>query len=494
MNILHVYPKYPETFWSFKYALRFLKKKATYPPLGLLTVAALLPEDWNKKLVDMNIEELKDEDIKWADYIFVSAMEVQRNSVQDIVNRAKRLGKKVVAGGPLFTIEFNAFLDIDHLVLGEGETNLPIFLEDLKKGTPKHIYPPRGWADLSKTPPPLWRLSNLKAYASTNIQYSRGCPYNCEFCDIPLLYGRVPRTKEPEQIIRELEMLKSLGWRGGVFFVDDNFIGNKKKLKAKVLPALIDWMEKNNYPFSFYTEASVNLADDEQLMKMMVDAGFNKVFVGIETPNEESLEECQKYPNKRRDLVGSVKRIQSFGIQVQGGFIVGFDHDPPSIFEKQVSFIKESKIVTAMVGLLNAPKGTRLYQRLLKENRIKGEITGDNTDFSTNIVPKMDLKSLLNGYKQILRSLYCPKEYYKRVKAFLEDYKYPKKKLRYIRLDYIGAFFRSLFLLGIKEKERIYYWKLLFWALFRKPTLLPMAISFAIYGYHFRKIFEKHWS
>jgi len=364
MKILLVYPQYPDTFWSFKHALKFAAKKAAFPPLGLLTVAAMLPAEWEKRLVDMNVNRLTDADICWADYVFISAMAVQRDSAGEVITRCRQLGTKMVAGGPLFTMEPRDFDEIDHLVLGEGEVTVPRFLDDLAKGKAEHIYESSEKPELSRTPVPMWSLINMKHYSSMSLQYSRGCPFNCEFCDIVLLNGHRPRTKGRSQILAELDALYAGGWRGGVFIVDDNFIGNRKKLKTETLPAIIEWRQGKRYPFVLSTEASINLADDEELMNLMVEAGFNTVFVGIETPNEASLMECNKFQNQNRDLVASVKKIQNYGMEVQGGFIVGFDSDPLSIFRNQINFIQKSGIVTAMVGLLNAPPGTRLYQRL----------------------------------------------------------------------------------------------------------------------------------
>jgi radical SAM superfamily enzyme YgiQ (UPF0313 family) len=305
-----------------------------------------------------------------------------------------------------------------------------------------------------------------------------------------VLYGHKVRTKSKPQILTELESLYSRGWRGDVFFVDDNFIGNKKKLKKEILPAMIEWMERKRHPFSFNTEASIDISDDDELMQLMVKAGFNSVFVGIETPNEESLAECNKVQNKNRDLVACVRKLQKSGLQVQGGFIVGFDNDPPTIFESLIAFIQKSGIVTAMVGLLNAPRGTRLYQRLAKEDRLVNDISGDNTDFSINFIPKMNYKTLIDGYKRIIRTIYSPKYYYERVMKFLKDYKLLSRRTFCLNINYIGALFKSIVVLGIKGKERFYYWKLFFWALFRRPRLFPLAITFAIYGFHFRKVFE----
>lgn len=491
MRILLLYPRHPDTFWSFRHALKFIGKKAAFPPLGLLTVAALLPEEWEKKLIDMNVQKLNDRDLKWADYVFISAMIVQKESVREIISRCKRFKVKTVAGGPLFTTGYEEFKeDIDYFVLNEAEVTLPQFLKDLERGSPKHIYSLHEFPDITKTPVPLWELIDFRYYSSMSIQYSRGCPFNCEFCDIVIMNGRVPRTKSKEQILKELERLYGLGWREGVFFVDDNFIGNKEKLKKETLPAIIRWMERRNYPFSFNTEASINLADDEELLRLMVRAGFNTVFIGIETPNEKSLRECGKFQNENRNLIASVKKIQNKGLQVQGGFIVGFDSDTPSIFERQIQFIQRSGIVTAMVGLLNALPKTRLYQRLRKSNRLIHDSSGNNTDFSTNFIPKMDFTTLKDGYRRIVKTIYSPSYYYERIKTFLKEYR-PPIKIKRVRIKtyHLTAFLGSVWKLGIKSQERFYYWRLFFWCLFKRPTSLPLAITLSIYGFHFRKIF-----
>jgi len=492
MKVLLVYPEYPETYWSFHYALKFISKKASFPPLGLLTVAAMLPEHWSKRLVDMNVTALKDKDIKWADYVFISAMVVQKKSAIKVIDRCRKLGVKTVAGGPLFTTEAEEFREVDHLLLNEGELTIPAFLRDLESGRAKHIYSSKEWADIKNTPVPLWDLIDMRKYASMNIQYSRGCPFNCEFCSITSLYGRVPRTKDKDQVLKELDSLYSRNWRGGVFFVDDNFIGNKAKLKREILPAVIEWMESHRHPFEFFTEVSVDLADDDELMELMVKAGFNTVFVGIESPDEQSLAECNKLQNKNRDLMASVKKIQKAGLQVQGGFIVGFDNDSPSIFDRLISFIQESGIVTAMVGLLNAPRGTGLYQRLQKEGRLLKGMSGDNTDFSINFIPKMNYDLLIDGYRNILNTIYHPRYYYERIMKFLKEYKPVQKSVFRPGWGHFKAFLKSIFILGVVGKERLYYWRLVFWSLFRRPRLFPLAIAFSIYGFHFRKVYENY--
>jgi radical SAM superfamily enzyme YgiQ (UPF0313 family) len=490
MKILLVYPKNPITYWSFDYALKFISRKSAFPPLGLITVAGMLPEKYEKKLVDLNVQQLKDKDILWADYVFISAMTIQKRSAREIIDRCKCLNVKMVAGGPLFSDEFEKFEDVNHLILKESELTFGNFISDLENGTAKHVYSTDEWADLSKTPLPLWNLINIKKYATLNIQYSRGCPFNCDFCEITYLYGQTPRTKNVSQLIHELDAIYDTGWRGGVFFVDDNFIGNKKKLKEEVLPAMIKWTKERKDPFTFITEASINLADDEDMMRLMVSAGFNSVFVGIETPNEESLTECCKTQNKNRELVSCVKKIQNFGMQVQGGFIVGFDSDKENIFDKMINFIQNSGIVTAMVGILNAPRGTKLYNRMQEQGRLDGEFSGSNTSFAMNFVPKMDKQKLYVGYQKIIDTIYSPKVYYERVKNFLKEYNANSSLQGHLKFNEIGALLKSMFRLGVLGQERIYYWKLFFWTLFKKPKAFPVAMTLAIMGYHFRKVFE----
>ena len=488
MNILLVYPQYPDTYWSFKHALKFISKKASNIPLGLITIAPLLPDSWNKKLIDLNVVRLRDKDIKWADYVYISAMSVQLASVKQVIERCRQLGTKTVAGGPLFTEEFEKFAEIDHLVLNEAEITLPLFIEDLKNGRPNKIYQSDKFADITKSPLPDYSLLKTGKYATAGIQYSRGCPFDCEFCDITALFGRHVRTKTSAQIIAELDQLLHIGWRGSVFFVDDNFIGHKKKLKDELLPAVIAWMESNNNPFYFITEASINLADDRDLIDMMVKAGFAKVFVGIETPEESCLMECNKLQNNNRDLIDCVSVIQRSGIEVFGGFIVGFDNDPPNIFQRQIDFIQKSGIITAMVGLLNAPRLSKLYRRLKNEGRITDEFTGDNTDYSINFVPVMDKDELLKGYQKIIQSIYSCKAYYARMLLFLKQYDPPS--VTPMSLNKVMALIKSIVLIGILKKNRLYFWKIFFWSIFNKPKVFPLAVTYSIYGYHFRRVFR----
>lgn len=488
MNVLLIYPRYPDTYWSFKYALKFISRKASNIPLGLITVASLMPGDWNKKLVDLNVERLKDKDIAWADYVFISAMNIQSASVRNIIDRCKQHNARIVAGGPLFTEEYEQFTEIDHLVLNEAEITLPLFLKDLEEGNLKKVYRSEEFADITRSPIPDYSLLKPNAYGSAGIQYSRGCPYDCEFCDITALFGRRVRTKTSMQIISELDSLKKTGWKGTVFFVDDNFIGHKRRLKHDLLPAIISWMVTNGRPFSFITEASIDLADDDDLMLMMVKAGFSKVFVGIETPDENCLTECNKLHNNNRDLKECVNTIQHYGMEVYGGFIVGFDNDPSNIFQRQIDFIQKSGIITAMVGLLNAPRLSKLYRRLKSEGRITDSFGGDNTCYSMNFIPVMDKTELLKGYQKIIQNIYSCKSYYARVKLFLKKYNPPFREP--ITFNRFMAFIKSIIYLGILKRERTYYWRLLFWTIFHKPKSFPLAVTYTIYGYHFRRVFR----
>lgn len=488
MNILLVYPKTPPTFWSFSDAVKFISKKSSEIPLGLITVGAMLPKDWKSKLIDTNVTPLKDEDILWADYVFLSGMSIHLTSFKRIIKRCNQLGVKVVAGGPLATTHYREIMGVDHYVLNEAESTLPLFIEDIQKGCPKPVYHSNAFPDLSSTPSPKWDLLEMKKYAGMSIQYSRGCPYNCEFCSITLLNGRKPRTKSRQQFISELESLYQSGWRDGVFIVDDNFIGNKRKLKEDILPAMIAWAQKRQYPFEYITEATINLADDDTLLDLMVKAGFNSAFIGIETPNPDSLAECGKYHNQKRDMMDSVKKMHRKGLQVAGGFIVGFDHDTPSIFKTQIEFIQQSGIVTAMVGMLNAPTGTLLYKRLDSENRLSNIFTGDNMDGSINFIPKMGYQKLIKGYKELVETIYSQKKYYERLKTFLLEYKMPDVKLPSVKLQDIKALLKSIWKLGFVEKGKRYYWKLMFFSLLNFPKKFPLAVKMAIYGFHFRRV------
>jgi len=488
MKVLLVYPETPSSFWSFKDALKFVSKKAPEPPLGLITVAALLPDDWEKKLIDMNVSRLEDRHLLWADYVFLSGMNIQLTSFKEVIRRCNKLNVKVAAGGPLATTQYKDFLGVDHFILNEAENTLPPFLEDLKNGNPKPVYSSDDYPDINYSPVPQWELLDIKKYASLSLQYSRGCPYDCDFCSITMLNGRKPRTKSEAQFINELDTLYRIGWRGTLSVVDDNFIGNKKKLKEEILPAMIKWSKERNYPFIFITEVSMNLSDDEDLMNMMIEAGFNSIFIGIETPSAGSLEECGKFQNLKRNLISSVKILQQHGFIVSGGFIVGFDNDNVSVFQEQINFIQKSGIVSAMVGLLNAPTGTKLFKRMQAENRLLDFFSGNNMDGSMNFIPKMNYGELISGYSKIIHTIYSQKEYYYRLKKFLNNYKLPEWSRNKIRFTEIKAFIRLIWLLGTLEEGREYFWKLLAFTIFKHPQKFALSMTMAVYGYHFRRV------
>ena len=486
MRVLLVSAATPDTFWSYKHVLPFISKKACFPPLGLLTVAATLPKRWNLKLADLNVTSLTDAQLAWADYVFVSAMLVQAGSAREVISRCSELGKTVVAGGPLFTTGHAGFPEVKHFVLGEAEDIMPELVADMISGHPKEFYRGEERPDIRQTPVPRWDLIKFKHYALMPLQFSRGCPFNCEFCDIIVMNGRVPRLKTNEQMIRELNSLVEAGWTDPVFIVDDNFIGNRAKVK-EFLRELIVWQQQRSIRLQFTTEASLNLADDPELLELMVHAGFKKVFVGIETPQEESLLECGKVQNAKRDMVSAVKAIQKSGLEVMGGFIVGFDSDKPNIFERQIRFIQEAGVVTAMVGLLQALPGTRLFSRLRQEGRILHDASGNNVEASLNFVPKLDREVLIEGYRALVKRLYTPKMYYRRILTFLREYR-PQGQGIHLSWCDVKAFFKSLLVMGVLSRGRREYWKFFTRALLFHRRAFPEAMTLAIIGYHFRRV------
>ena len=488
LRILLVYPEVPQTFWSLTHALRFFGKQAWSPPLGLLTVAAMLPKQFEQRICDLNVEALRSDDLEWADYVFLSALDVQRQSSRQIIGRCKEVGVKVVAGGPLFTSDPDEFRDVDHLVLNEAEETLPPFLKDLANGEPKPLYSTQQFADVSTSPIPAYGLLNSRGYGALSVQFSRGCPYQCEFCDVTALFGRRPRSKSAEQIIAELDNIYATGWRGKIYFVDDNIMGSRPYLKQNLLPAIIEW-KRGKRGISFHTQITMNLADDKELIDLMYEAGFDWIFIGIETPDEASLAECKKKQNLHRDLPEQVRFLQRSGLQVQAGFIIGFDNDKPDIFRRQFEFIQGSGIVMAMVGILQAPRGTELYKRLEREGRLLGTFSGNNVIDDTNIVTRMDREFLRSNYKALVKSLYEPKNYYDRVKNFLAEYKEPKEKPPLTK-DVILAVIRCFFWLGAIRKGRLHFWRVFIWVALHKRESLQNFLGLAILGYHFRKIHD----
>ena len=490
MNVLLINPEFPDTYWSFRHALPFEGKRSAFPPLGLLTVSALLPKSWERRLADLNVRPLKESDIEWADIVFATAMLVQKDSLRQVVKRCKARGKRVVLGGPYVTTTIEDLPEADHIFLGEAETTLPQFVKDLEHGEAKRTYQAPERPPLSITPIPEFHLAELKHYSAMSVQYSRGCPFNCEFCDIIEIYGRVPRTKSNQQMVAELDALRRLGWRGAVFIVDDNFIGNKKNVR-RLLPELVAWQERNGHPFSLLTEASVNLADDEPLLSDMQRAGFRRVFLGIETPVEESLKEAQKSQN-RGNLLDSVKKIQSYGLEVMAGFIVGFDNDPEDIFERQIEFIRESAIPLAMVGLLNALPDTQLWKRLEREGRLLGEdATGNNTVCTLNFVTKMDPARLIAGYQSIMRTIYAPHEYYRRALDSLKrTAREAAEPQQYNLLSSVASLMRIFVKLGLLDRERKEFWRFFRQGTAKHRDRIAEILRLAAMGYHFRKLTE----
>jgi radical SAM superfamily enzyme YgiQ (UPF0313 family) len=482
MKVLLVYPEFPDTFWSFKHALPFQGKRSAFPPLGLLTVSAMLPRHWQKRLVDLNVQRLKDSDLEWADVVFFSAMIVQGPSLKEQLARAKRRGLPTVVGGPITSAHDAAVAQADHIVEGEAEETIGQLATDLERGAAKPHYMHSQLPDVTRVPLPDLHLAPLRRYSSMSLQFSRGCPFTCEFCDIIEIYGRRPRTKTPDQVCAELDQLYRLGWRGSVFMVDDNFIGNKKSVKA-LLPRMIRWMRDHSFPFALYTEASLNLAEDEELLEMLREAHFTRVFLGIETPVSESLKETAKFQNLRKDLLESVKLIQAYGLEVMGGFIVGFDNDPPDVFDRQIDFIREAAIPLSMVGLLNALPNTQLWRRLKAEGRLLKASLGNNTIADLNFIPRMDRQELLNGYRRILQTIYSPREYFQRASAFLTQLGSGSRSP--IVFSDVMALGRSLWRQGLLSNYRQEYWKFLAQSVSRHRRHFSKAVTLAIMGHHF---------
>ncbi len=488
MNVLLVHPRDPESFWSFRHVLRLASKKAAFPPLGLLTVAAMLPRDWKLRLVDLNIETLSDDQIVAADYVLMSGMIIHQESARAIARRCAALERPLICGGPLFTSCHQDFPEVPHVVLGEAEDLIDELVADMRNGSVRALYRSDHFPDIRKTPAPRWDLIELGHYSTMPVQFSRGCPYTCEFCDIVVMNGRVPRTKSPQQVVHELDTLKRAGWKDMVFLVDDNFIGHRRHAR-ELIDALIEWRETTRTSIGFLTEASVNLADHPDLYQPMVRAGFKKVFLGVETPSAPSLSECGKKQNCERDLMQAVTTLQRAGLEVMGGFIVGFDSDPPDIFARQFEFIQRAGVVTAMVGLLNALPRTALYHRLVREGRLLAETGGNNTRAALNFVTRLDRDTLIAGYRDLMRRLYAPRHYYQRIRIFLAEFEPQGPQPRLSRSDLL-AFMRSLWVLGVRQRGRTQYWRLFWSTLLTSPRKLPTAMQLSILGLHFRRVAE----
>lgn len=503
MNVLLVYPEFPETFWSFKHALKFLGKRAAQPPLGLMTVAALLPRAWKTRLVDTNVERLRERDLKWADVAFVSGMHIQRDSLAEIVARCRKRGLRTVVGGPITSSVTAEELKADHVVIGEAESLVGELARELEAGKARPIYQAAERPEMATSPLPDLSLIKMERYSTMTVQYSRGCPFNCEFCDIIEIYGRRPRTKAVAQVLAELDQLLAAGWRDSVFIVDDNFIGNKARAK-ELLRAMAEWRARTGARFDFITEASLNLADDAELMQLMRDVGFRSVFLGVETPDESGLIASNKLQNTRRSLLESVATIQSYGMQVMGGFILGFDTDKEDIFDRMVEFIQKSGIPIAMVGLLQAMPGTQLFRRLRTEGRIVDAGGGNNTFCDRlNFLPRMDSAKLVEGYREVLKKIYSCEAYYERVKIYLRR-AYPKpakgergkrqagqKSPRLVTRGNMRALAHSIVRQGVFSRHRWSYWKFLAAAATKYRRCFGAAMTLAVMGHHFQVMTHK---
>ena len=502
IKVLMVWPRFPPSFWGFNAMLDLIPEETIHPPLGLLTVAALCPKNWSVRLVDRNIgEDLLDSDIRWADLVMVSGMPVQKDDIRETLRRARVLGKRTMIGGPYASSEPQVLLPLaDHVVGGEPDEVFDTIATDLERGLAKRLYVINDKPDLGKTPVPRFDLLKIKKYASMVAQFSRGCPFQCEFCDIIILYGRKPRTKSPRQILAELDVLFEMGWRDQVFIVDDNFIGNHKRA-LELAQNLEEWQKAHDYPFLFYTEASIDLAQRPELIEAMVRANFYYVFIGIESPSAQSLAEAKKYQNLRRDPLESIRFIQNHGLWVTGGFIIGFDSDTEDIFEQQRDFIERAAIPWAMVGFLQAPPTTPLYDRMLKQGRLLAENTASSNFDRPNFRTLLPLPVLLQGMRQTLLSLYSPSAFYNRAYRSLVQWetreqhvvgsgKAEEKATPYPLSLMLGILVRSVYRQGILSSYRREYWKFLLQILRRWPrssAKLSMGITMLLSGHHFIK-------
>ncbi len=491
MNILLIYPEMPGTIGKFGNMIKLTGRKSAFPPIGLLTVASLLPKEWNKKVVDLNTDPLTSDDLHWADYAFVSSMNVQAKSAKEVIKICNNENLPVVAGGPLFTHEHEKFPGVAHFVLNEAEITLPLFLEDLKNGEPKSIYKTNQFADVHTTPSPMWELVDVNKYLYSVIQYSRGCPYLCDFCDVTALFGRIPRTKTPEQIIKELDILISSGKNEMIFFADDNLIGNKKLLKKELLPALIEWRGKNRYAPAFATQLTINLADDPEMMQLLLDAGFRHILIGIESIDESSLIQMRKKQNTKRNLLENIKFLHEKGFIVIGTFIVGLDTDKSDVFQNVINFIQESGIVLVVINILKAPPGTELYDRMVRENRLLEDFEFDED--RTNIIPVMDAEVLHNGYKKVLKEVYSPQNVYNRITTYYSTKKHFNVKYsikRKISLKDLYHSVRIILRLGIFNDDKKYFWKAVFRTVNDNPGYLDLTILYLLLMYQYKKLFE----
>ena len=490
LKVLMVWPRFPSSFWSFDGILDLVPIETDQPPLGLLTVGALCPKGWTLRLIDRSFEDLLDTDILWADLVMVSGMRVQKDDIRETLLRARALGKRTMIGGPFASSEPELLGRLaDHVVVGEPDEVFPEIAADVERGSAQRLYVVSDKPDISKTPLPRFDLLKLDKYASMAVQFSRGCPFQCEFCDIITLYGRKPRTKRPSQLLAELDRLFELGWRDQVFIVDDNFIGNHK-LALDLAVELEEWQRGHHYPLLFYTEASIDLAQRPELIAAMVKANFFYVFIGIESPSPKSLTEAKKFQNLRRDPLESVRFIQNQGLWVTGGFIIGFDSDTEDIFEQQKDFIERAAIPWAMAGFLQAPPTTPLFDRMLKDGRLLMESTATSNFDPPNFRTLLPLPVLLEGFRAILASLYGASAFYDRCYRSLLHWKArkPQKPPEIPLWPLLGVLVRSIVHQGILSSYRRAYWKFLFRLLAHwlfDPRKFSLGFAMLLSGHHF---------
>ena len=495
MKCLLVYPRFTSTsFWNYLPVCDLVGAKYPAAPLGLCTVAAMLPQEWELRLVDCNTQDLKDEDLQWADIVFSGGMIAQQGEHVKLLERVKAAGKVHVVGGPDATSSPHIYDIATHLVLGEAEVTLPEFLEDFKSGNAGHLYAAgKRQADMSLTPIPRYDLLNFDNYLHVGVQFARGCPFNCEFCDIIELFGRVPRIKEDDQMLKELTYLYDLGYRGHVDFVDDNFIGNKSKAK-KLLPKLRDWLEEHNWPFEFTTEATINLADDEVLLNLMQETGFSAIFVGIESPDEDTLKQTQKGQNTKRSIPESIKRINRHGIFVNAGYILGFDSEKGSVERGLIHSVRETAIPVNMIGLLTALPNTQLTRRLKKENRLAEgfdkvtENHGDQCLGGLNFEPVRSKQDIYQDYRNVIEVVYSPKEYFSRVREVTLMLDCSKKRMKLPlkhQIKDLKAFAKLIYKMGIKADYRKEFWSVLWTCVTKNPRAIRYSVALVALYLHF---------
>ncbi|MBW4697636.1 MAG: DUF4070 domain-containing protein [Aphanocapsa lilacina HA4352-LM1] len=495
MNVLLFSPIFPKTFWSFERVLNLIGRKVLLPPLGLVTVAAMLPQPWNFRLVDRNVRFESEADWAWADLAIISAMMVQKDDFLHLIREGVRRGVKVAVGGPYPTSIPEDALEAgaDYLVLDEGELTIPKFLAALAAGEASGVFRAAEKPDVTLTPVPRFDLLELDAYDSMSVQFSRGCPFQCEFCDIIVLYGRKPRTKTPEQLLAELQALVDLGWNRSVFVVDDNFIGNQRNVKL-MLKQLAPWMQERGFPFRFTTEASINLAEDDELLELMVEAGFDSVFLGIETPDEESLTLTQKFQNNRKPLSESCLKITRAGLRLLAGFIIGFDNEKAGAGGRIVRFVEQTAIPDAMFSMLQALPGTALWNRLEKENRLLASGTGMNQSTLMNFRPTRPIEQIAEEYVEAFWELYEPARFMRRCYRHALDLGMPKGKRPFKMPDLpeLRGLLKIIWLQGVQRPEtRVLFWSQLLNLLQRNPQVLGPYLTVCAHGEHFFEFREE---